>query len=113
MSDIDPDVPPSGTGCVECDEIGSWWVHLRRCAECGHVGCCDDSLNKHGTAHWRESGHPVMQSFEPGESWFWNYETDETFDGPELAEPDCHPSDQTVPGPAERVPSDWRALLGQ
>ena len=83
---IDTSVPPSGAGCVECDASGSWWIHLRRCAECGHVGCCDDSLNKHATAHWRGSGHPVMQSFEPGESWFWNYETNEEFDGPELAE---------------------------
>lgn len=110
---IDETVQPSGPGCVECDETGSWWVHLRRCAECGHVGCCDDSLNKHATAHWRESGHPVMQSFEPGETWFWNYDTNEAFDGPELAAPDSHPADQTAPGPQSRLPADWQELLSQ
>ena len=98
---------------MECDATGSWWIHLRRCAACGHVGCCDDSLNKHATAHWRETGHPVMQSFEPGEAWFWNYETNESFDGPELAKPDCHPVDQAVLGPAQRVPADWRDELGK
>jgi hypothetical protein len=114
MSDtgIDPTVPPSGSGCVECEATGSWWLHLRRCAECGHIGCCDDSLNKHGTAHWRETGHPVIRSFEPGESWFYNYDTLETFDGPELADPQHYPLTQSCPGPAARVPSDWQSLLG-
>lgn len=108
---INPSVPPSGTGCVECERDGSWWVHLRRCAECGHIGCCDDSLNKHATAHWRETGHPVIQSFEPGEDWFWDYDTDDYVDGPPLAEPDCRPLDQSAPGPAERLPADWRQQL--
>ena len=108
---IDPTVPPSGTGCVECDSTGDWWVHLRRCAECGHVGCCDDSLNKHATAHWRETGHPVIQSFEPGEDWFWNYETNDWAEGPVLAPAHAHPESQTVPGPVERLPADWRDQL--
>lgn len=108
MSDaIDPAAPPSGTGCVECDDVNGWWVHLRRCAACGHVGCCDDSLARHAAAHWRATGHPIIRSFEPGEDWFWNYQTNEYYDGPELAAPDCHPGDQTVPGPADRVPKDW------
>ena len=56
MSDaVDPTVPPSGAGCVECDAAGGWWFHLRRCTACGHVGCCDDSLARHAAAHWRES----------------------------------------------------------
>lgn len=108
---IDPSIPPSGTGCVECEQTDSWWVHLRRCAECGHVGCCDDSLNKHATAHWRATGHPVIRSFEPGESWFWNYETDDYADGPELAPPLSHPDAQTAPGPQQRVPRDWQQIL--
>jgi hypothetical protein len=108
---IDPAVPPSGPGCVECDRSGSWWVHLRRCAECGHVGCCDDSLNTHATKHARETGHPIVQSFEPGEDWFWDYRTETFAEGPELAAPHSHPADQTVPGPADRVPSDWERLL--
>ena len=67
------DVAPSGEGCVECLESGGVWVHLRRCASCGHVGCCDSSPNRHATAHFRSSEHPLVQSFEPGEDWFWCY----------------------------------------
>ena len=105
---IDVSVPPSGTGCVECEASGGWWVHLRRCAQCGHVGCCDTSPAQHATAHWRESGHPVIRTFEPGEDWFWDYPTGKGFLGPELADPPCHPEDQPVPGPDGRVPADWR-----
>jgi hypothetical protein len=107
MDGIDPAVQPSGTGCVECDAAGGWWVHLRRCAQCGHIGCCDSSPSQHASAHFRESGHPVMQSFEPGEEWFWNFATEEGFDGPQLADPQAHPREQPVPGPADRVPQDW------
>ncbi|MDO8384719.1 MULTISPECIES: UBP-type zinc finger domain-containing protein [Microbacterium] len=108
---INPEIPPSGTGCVECDDTGSWWVHLRRCAACGHIGCCDDSLGRHATAHWQETGHRVIRSFEPGEDWFWDYETEAGIDGPDLAPPQAHPVDQTAPGPASRVPGDWRRIL--
>jgi len=108
MPGIDPTVPPSGTGCVECDAAHGWWVHLRRCAECGHVGCCDTSPSQHATAHWKATGHPIVQSFEPGEDWFWNYKTEEGFTGPRLPTPTQHPADQPVPGPAGRVPRDWR-----
>lgn len=104
---INPSIAPSGTGCVECEATGGWWVHLRRCTECGHIGCCDSSPSQHATAHYRETGHPVITSFEPGEDWFWNFETEEGFDGPALADPQSHPAEQTVPGPAERVPADW------
>jgi hypothetical protein len=108
---INPSVGPSGTGCVECERAGGWWFHLRRCATCGHIGCCDDSLARHATAHWQATGHPIMQSFEPGENWFWNYETNDYADGPELAAPTSHPADQTVPGPRDRVPANWIELL--
>ncbi|KXO99481.1 UBP-type zinc finger domain-containing protein [Tsukamurella pseudospumae] len=108
MSDpIDPSVPPSGTGCVECDATGGWWFHLRRCAQCGHVGCCDSSPSQHGSAHAREAGHPIVQSFEPGEDWFWDYATQGYYDGPRLADPQAHPASQPVPGPEGRVPDDW------
>ena len=110
---IRTDVPPSGTGCVECEATGSWWVHLRRCAYCGHVGCCDDSLGRHGTAHFQATGHRVMQTFEPGEDWFWDFVSEEMFDGPELAAPHAHPESQTVPGPQDRVPGDWQRLLAR
>lgn len=108
---IDPSVLPSGTGCVECEETGTWWVHLRRCAQCGHIGCCDDSLNRHATAHWHASGHPVIRSFEPDEEWFWDYETEDYVEGAELAPPQSHPRSQSVPGPAERLPQDWARIL--
>ena len=70
---IDPTVPPSGEGCAECTATEGWWFHLRRCATCGHIGCCDSSPAQHATAHWRATGHPVMQSFEPGEDWGWHF----------------------------------------
>lgn len=111
-AEIDPAVPPSGSGCVECDADGGWWVHLRRCAACGHIGCCDQSPEKHATAHFRETGHRVMRTFEPGESWFWDYVDEAFLRGPVLAPPSHHPDDQPVPGPAGRVPADWRRILG-
>jgi Isopeptidase T len=108
---IDPTVAPSGPGCAECETGGGWWVHLRRCAQCGHVGCCDTSPAQHATAHFRSTGHPRIRSFEPGEDWFWDYRTSEVLEGPELATPAHHPIDQPVPGPADRVPPDWRDHL--
>jgi hypothetical protein len=104
-------VPPSGAGCVECDATDSWWLHLRRCAYCGHIGCCDDSLNKHATNHARTSGHRVIRSYEPDETWFWDYGTDTFLDGPQLAPPLSHPRSQTAPGPRDRVPTNWQRLL--
>lgn len=110
-TDIDPTVAPSGTGCAECEASDGWWFHLRRCAACGHIGCCDSSLSKHATAHAEATGHPIIRSFEPGEDWFYDYRTGEMSTGPELTAPDCHPDDQTTPGPAARVPVDWAAQL--
>ncbi|GAA1902395.1 UBP-type zinc finger domain-containing protein [Arthrobacter gandavensis] len=108
---IDPGVPPSGTGCVECQEQEGWWFHLRRCAECGHIGCCDNSPGQHATAHEQATGHPVIRSYEPGEEWFYSYPEEAVFEGPLLAPPQSHPVSQPVPGPAGRVPADWMDLL--
>ncbi|WP_341935727.1 UBP-type zinc finger domain-containing protein [Microbacterium sp. LWO14-1.2] len=110
-TDIDVNVAPSGTGCVECDRQDGFWVHLRRCAACGHVGCCDTSPGQHATAHFRETGHPLIQSFEPGEDWYWDYTDETVVDGPELAAPTSRPQDQPSPGPAGRVPVNWRELI--
>jgi uncharacterized UBP type Zn finger protein len=66
-------VTPNTTGCEECLKLGDRWVHLRMCLACGHVGCCDSSKNKHATRHFRATGHPVMRSIEPGETWQWCY----------------------------------------
>jgi uncharacterized UBP type Zn finger protein len=60
-------------GCEDCLRNGDSWVHLRACLICGHVGCCDQSKNKHATRHFHDTGHPVMRSAEPGESWGWCY----------------------------------------
>lgn len=68
------DVTPSTrSGCEDCLKIGARWVHLRLCLSCGHVGCCDDSPNRHATRHFHASHHPLIQSFEPGEDWVWCY----------------------------------------
>jgi hypothetical protein len=108
---IDPSVAPSGPGCVECEASGGWWFHLRRCAQCGHVGCCDSSPSQHASHHAYDQQHPVVASFEPGEDWFWDYARQQYAEGPSLPPPDHHPLDQTVPGPAERVPADWEDHL--
>ena len=67
------DVTPSANGCEDCLKTGSRWVHLRMCLICGHVGCCDSSPNKHATAHFRATDHPIVASAEPGEDWRWCY----------------------------------------
>lgn len=71
-------VTPSASGCEECLKTGARWVHLRLCLTCGHVGCCDDSPNRHATRHFHDTGHPIVRSFEPGEDWRWCY-IDQTF----------------------------------
>lgn len=70
-----PEAPhqPSSRGCGECLAMGDTWVHLRTCLHCGHVGCCDDSKNKHATRHFKSTGHAVIQSAEAGEDWLWCY----------------------------------------
>jgi len=60
-------------GCEDCLKTGDTWVHLRLCLECGHVGCCDSSKNKHATKHFHATQHPLVRSIEPGESWVWCY----------------------------------------
>lgn len=71
---------PSAQGCEECLKVGSDWVHLRICLECGHVGCCDDSPHQHTSQHARATGHPIMRSIKRGGTWGW-----------------CHP-DEVQPG---------------
>jgi len=73
--DVKPHTP---NGCEECLKTGMRWVHLRLCQECGHVGCCDNSIGKHATKHFHATKHPIMKSFEPGEDWSWCY-VDELF----------------------------------
>lgn len=112
LPDIDPSLPPSGPGCVACLATpDGWWFHLRRCAACGHVGCCDSSPSQHASHHAAETGHPIVRSYEPDEDWFWDYVAERYAHGPDLAPPVHHPRDQGVPGPEDRVPADWEDLL--
>lgn len=67
------EVTPKSQGCAECLKLGDRWVSLRMCLKCGNVGCCDSSKNKHATAHFHATGHPIIRSIEPGESWKWCY----------------------------------------
>ncbi|MGI4756036.1 MAG: UBP-type zinc finger domain-containing protein [Janthinobacterium lividum] len=108
---INPAAIPSGTGCVECLERDGWWLHLRRCAECGHIGCCDSSPAQHASQHALETGHAIATSFEPGEDWFWNYQTQRMVPGQPLAPPLAHPAHQPTPGPAGKVPKNWQSKL--
>jgi uncharacterized UBP type Zn finger protein len=75
-------------------EVGDGWVHLRICLECGHVGCCDSSPNKHATAHADETGHPIIRSLQPGEVWSWCY-VDEVL----MRIPEVHGQTQIPPSP--------------
>ena len=84
------DATPSDDGCTDCLPIGGRWVHLRRCTACGHIGCCDSSPNTHATLHARHTGHPIVQSFEPGEDWYWCYVDEVGFERPEGADSPSH-----------------------
>ena len=66
-------VAPSTKGCEECLRTGDEWTELRVCLTCGHVGCCDDSKNRHATRHFEQTKHPLIRSLEPGEKWGWCY----------------------------------------
>jgi hypothetical protein len=74
------DVPEQFEGCEDCLRIGSTWVHLRVCRTCGHIGCCDSSLNRHASGHAAQSGHPIVSSLEPGEDWSWCYVDEVAFE---------------------------------
>ena len=67
------ELPESVDGCEDCLLTGDPWLHLRICLSCGHVGCCDDSPNRHATAHFHGTTHPIVRSLEPGEDWSWCY----------------------------------------
>lgn len=64
-------VTPSALGCEDCLKTGDEWVHLRLCRSCGHVGCCDDSLNRHARKHFESTGHSIIEGYDPPEGWGW------------------------------------------
>jgi hypothetical protein len=112
---INPAAEPSGEGCADClgGDGPGWWLHLRRCAVCGYIGCCDNSPSQHATRHYQETGHRFIRSFEPGEDWFYDYGTGEFIDGPALAGPQSRPLTQPTPGPEGKVPEHWQQQLHQ
>jgi uncharacterized UBP type Zn finger protein len=71
--DLIQEVEPGSLGCAECLAIGDTWVHLRLCLSCGSVGCCDQSKNTHARKHAGTTEHPIVRSFEVGETWRWCY----------------------------------------
>ncbi len=71
-------VTPMTPGCEECLKENMEWFHLRICRQCGHVGCCDQSVGKHATLHFHETGHPIIEGYDPPEGWGWCY-IDEVF----------------------------------
>ena len=73
-------VTPSAEGCEDCLKIGGRWVHLRMCESCGHVGCCDNSPNRHATKHFHATQHPIVKSVEPGEEWGYCYPDDRFYE---------------------------------
>ena len=87
-------LPDSVPGCEDCLREGGVWLHLRICLSCGHVGCCDDSPNRHATAHERASGHPLIRSLEAGEDWTWCY-----LDEVAMIIPDIHGQTRIPPSP--------------
>lgn len=80
MKDADTNIRPlTPSGCAECAKEGTKWVQLRLCLACGHVGCCDSSVGRHATKHFKETGHPVIAAF-PGKEWMWCYVDEEYVD---------------------------------
>ena len=110
-SGFNPSVPPNATGCSECLSAEGWWLHLRRCAQCGHVGCCDSSPAQHASRHARASGHPVAQSFEPGEDCSFYFFTYLFLLLPSLPPPIPPPLSHPTPLPPFRLPSSFPAPL--
>jgi hypothetical protein len=82
------DVTPGTAGCEECLQTGDRWLHLRLCRTCGHVGCCDQSKNRHATKHFKATAHPIIEGYDPPEGWGWCYVDEEFF---EFDAPTPHP----------------------
>lgn len=85
------EVDPRANGCEECLATGGRWVHLRICMSCGHIGCCDNSPGRHATGHHRQTTHPLIRSFEPGEDWWWCYPEDLAFEVDGFTPAPSHP----------------------
>jgi uncharacterized UBP type Zn finger protein len=78
------ELPEAVEGCEDCLATGDPWFHLRICLECGKVGCCDSSPNRHASSHARASGHPLIRSLQPGERWSWCFADDVVLEIPSV-----------------------------
>jgi hypothetical protein len=87
-------LPDEVAGCEECLSAGTPWLHLRICLECGHVGCCDESPERHATAHAHATGHPIIRSLEAEEEWCWC-----SIDAIGMLEPEVTGSTRIPPSP--------------
>ncbi|MGH2811029.1 MAG: UBP-type zinc finger domain-containing protein [Actinomycetota bacterium] len=74
------EVQPEAAGCGECLKTGDSWVNLRMCMSCGNIGCCNDSKNRHAMKHFQATEHPIVQSYEPGQDWWWCWVDEATFE---------------------------------
>jgi hypothetical protein len=72
-------LPSEIEGCEDCLAIGGWWIHLRMCQSCGHIGCCDQSPNRHARRHSETTSHPIIRSAEPAEDWSYCFLDDVAF----------------------------------
>ncbi|MBP6005440.1 UBP-type zinc finger domain-containing protein [Candidatus Saccharibacteria bacterium] len=108
-----PTPAPSGDGCKDCLSSDGWWVHLRRCLECGQIGCCNSSPSQHAKKHWQESGHKLIMTYEPEQAWFYDWSNEQMVNPPseKITPPLSHPIDQSAPGPEYRVPDNWEGFL--
>ena len=88
---INPTAKPTGTGCVDCLATDGLWLHLRRCFECGRIGCSYNSPDQHASKHNASTGHPIITSFEHGENWFYDYRTGDFFARPSYQVPTSTP----------------------
>lgn len=84
LKEIQHVTPGSDKGCEECLMMGETnWVRLRICLNCGHIGCCDSSKNKHARRHFEQTDHAIVLSFEPRELWMYCFVDDEIYIAPE------------------------------
>lgn len=106
-------VAPQSLGCAECLATGGWWVHLRLCRSCGHVGCCDDSPSRHATAHFHATRHPIMEGYDPPQGWGWCYVDETMIDFADDTTPQRGPLPYFFDAQGQPVETAFAALHGR
>ena len=111
LAGINRDSKAKANGCEDCLKTGGWWLHLRRCAERGYIGCCDSSPGQYAANHAALMNHSIAASFEPSQNWFYDYRKKKVLRGPRLLVPRWRPESQPAPGSEGRVRPNWGSLL--